>query len=44
VVICRCTIVLSQSTIQTGRDCLGLNPTIDRTTISDLVIMARARG
>jgi len=39
VVICRCTIVLRNPTIQQVADCLGLNPTIDRTTISDLVII-----
>src|SRR6266850_5998222 len=39
VVICRGTIVLRNPTIQQVADCLGLNPTIDRTTISDLVII-----
>ncbi len=39
VVICRCTIVLRNPTIQQVADCLGLNPTIDRTTINDLVII-----
>jgi len=39
VVICRGTIVLRNPTIQQVADCLGLNPTIDRTTISDVVII-----
>ena len=39
VVICRGSIVLRNPTIQQVADCLGLNPTIDRTTISDLVII-----
>ena len=39
VVICRGTIVLRNPTIQQVADCLGLNPTIDRTTVSDLVII-----
>jgi len=39
VVICRGTIVLRNPTIQQVADCLGLNPTIDRTAIYDLVIV-----
>jgi thioredoxin reductase (NADPH) len=39
VVICRGSIVLRNPTIQQVADCLGLNPTIDRTTINDLVII-----
>src|SRR5882672_2030692 len=39
VVICRGTIVLRNPTIQQVADCLGLNPTIDPTTVSDLVII-----
>jgi thioredoxin reductase (NADPH) len=39
VVICRGTRVLRNPTIQQVADCLGLNPTIDRTTVSDLVII-----
>src|SRR2546426_9238589 len=39
VVICRGSIVLRNPTIQQVADCLGLNPTIDRTTVSDLVII-----
>src|SRR6267378_5796114 len=39
VVICRGTVVLRNPTIQQVADCLGLNPTIDRTTICDLVII-----
>ena len=39
VVICRGTIVLRNPTIQQVADCLGLNPTIDRTAISDVVII-----
>ena len=39
VVICRGSVVLRNPTIQQVADCLGLNPTIDRTTISDLVII-----
>src|SRR2546422_2977315 len=39
VVICRGTLVLRNPTIQQVADCLGLNPTIDRTTVSDLVII-----
>src|SRR3982075_88965 len=39
VVICRGTMVLRNPTIQQVADCLGLNPTIDRTAICDLVII-----
>jgi len=39
VVICRGSLVLRNPTIQQVADCLGLNPTIDRTTVSDLVII-----
>ena len=39
VVICRGTLVLRNPTIQQVADCLGLNPTIDRTAISDIVII-----
>ena len=39
VVICRGSLVLRNPTIQQVADCLGLNPTIDRTTIHDLVII-----
>lgn len=39
VVICRGTLVLRNPTIQQVADCLGLNPTIDRTAIYDLVII-----
>ena len=39
VVICRGTLVLRNPTIQQVADCLGLNPTIDRTAICDLVII-----
>ena len=39
VVICRGTIVLRNPTIQQVADCLGLNPTIDRTAVYDLVII-----
>jgi thioredoxin reductase (NADPH) len=39
VVICRCTIVLRNPTIQQVADCLGLNPTIDRTAVCDVVII-----
>ena len=39
VVICRCTIVLRNPTIQEVADCLGLNPTIDRTAVCDVVII-----
>src|SRR2546425_6425351 len=39
VVICRGTIVLRNPTIQQVADCLGLNPTIDRTAVCDLVII-----
>src|SRR5207237_9097074 len=40
VVICRGTVVLRNPTIQQVADCLGLNPTIDRTAVYDLVIIA----
>jgi len=39
VVICRGTVVLRNPTIQQVADCLGLNPTIDRTAVYDLVII-----
>src|SRR6266567_1309113 len=39
VVICRGNIVLRNPTIQQVADCLGLNPTIDRTAICDVVII-----
>src|SRR3989454_10661093 len=39
VVICRGSVVLRNPTIQQVADCLGLNPTIDRTTVSDVVII-----
>jgi len=39
VVICRGSIVLRNPTIQQVADCLGLNPTIDRTAICDVVII-----
>jgi thioredoxin reductase (NADPH) len=39
VVICRGSIVLRNPTIQQVADCLGFNPTIDRTTINDVVII-----
>ncbi len=39
VVICRGTIVLKNPTIQKLADCLGLNPTLDRTQIWDVVII-----
>ena len=39
VVICRGTLVLRNPTIQQVADCLGLNPTIDRTEVCDLVII-----
>ena len=39
VVICRGTVVLRNPTIQQVADCLGVNPTIDRTTINDVVII-----
>ena len=39
VVICRGSIVLRNPTIQQVADCLGLNPTIDRTAVYDLVII-----
>jgi thioredoxin reductase (NADPH) len=39
VVICRGRIVLRNPTIQQVADCLGFNPTIDRTTINDVVII-----
>jgi thioredoxin reductase (NADPH) len=39
VVICRGSIVLRNPTIQQVADCLGLNPTIDRTAVCDLVII-----
>ena len=39
VVICRGTVVLRNPTIQEVADCLGLNPTIDRTAVCDLVII-----
>src|SRR5207245_7389231 len=39
VVICRGRIVLRNPTIQQVADCLGLNPTIDRTAVYDLVII-----
>jgi len=39
VVICRGSIVLRNPTIQEVADCLGLNPTIDRTAICDVVII-----
>jgi len=39
VVICRGTIVLKNLTIQKLADCLGLNPTLDRTLIWDVVIV-----
>jgi len=39
VVICRGTIVLKNPTIQKLADCLGLNPTLDRTLIWDVVIV-----
>ena len=37
--ICRGSIVLRNPTIQQVADCLGLNPTIDRTAICDVVII-----
>jgi len=39
VVICRGTVILRNPTIQQVADCLGLNPTIDRTAVCDLVII-----
>ena len=39
VVICRGTVVLRNPTIQQVADCLGLNPTIDRTAVCDVVII-----
>jgi len=39
VVICRGSVVLRNPTIQQVADCLGLNPTIDRTAVCDLVII-----
>ena len=39
VVICRGTVVLRNPTIQQVADCLGLNPSIDRTAVCDLVII-----
>ena len=39
VVICRGSVVLRNPTIQEVADCLGLNPTIDRTAVNDLVII-----
>ena len=39
VVICRGSVVLRNPTIQQVADCLGLNPTIDRTNVYDLVII-----
>src|SRR2546426_8015965 len=39
VVICRGTTVLKNPTIQQLADCLGLNPTLDRTQIWDVVII-----
>src|SRR5438876_1456785 len=39
VVICRGTTVLKNPTIQRLADCLGLNPTLDRTQIWDVVII-----
>src|SRR5690348_12057464 len=39
VVICRGTTVLRNPTIQQLADCLGLNPTLDRTQIWDVVII-----
>src|SRR5438552_1290236 len=39
VVICRGTLVLRNPTIQQVADCLGLNPTIDRTAVCDLVVI-----
>jgi thioredoxin reductase (NADPH) len=39
VVICRGSIVLKNPTVEKLADCLGLNPTLDRTQIWDLVIL-----
>ena len=39
VVICRGSVVLRNPTIQQVADCLGLNPTIDRTAVCDVVII-----
>src|SRR5256714_4016098 len=39
VVICRGSVVLRNPTTQQVADCLGLNPTIDRTAINDVVII-----
>ncbi len=39
VVICRGTVVLRNPTVQQVADCLGLNPSIDRTAVCDLVIV-----
>ncbi len=39
VVICRGTLVLRNPTVQQVAECLGLNPTIDRTAVCDLVII-----
>ncbi len=39
VVICRGKTVLKNPTVQQLADCLGLNPTLDRTTIWDVVII-----
>ncbi len=39
VVICRGSVVLKNPTIQKLADCLGLNPTLDRTQIWDVVII-----
>src|SRR2546428_13487906 len=39
VVICRRALLLLNPTIQQVADCLGLNPTIDRTAVCDLVVI-----
>jgi thioredoxin reductase (NADPH) len=39
VVICRGTVVLRNPKIQEVADCLGLNPSIDRTAVCDLIII-----
>lgn len=39
VVICRGTLVLKNPTVEKLADCLGLNPTLDRTQIWDVVII-----
>src|SRR2546426_25726 len=44
VVICRGTTVLKNPTIQRLADCLGLNPTLDRTHIWDVVVVGGANS